>query len=163
MKPDFDKEEYAHPNGWFSAFDMEILYKGLKNSTKEDVYLELGVDRGRSLSFARKHFKGDVFGIDIETQKERGGEPVKGTNFIHSDSLEANWTLPIKVLFIDGEHRYKRVKAEWEKYYPFVVKGGWVFFHDADDSSPEVVEFLNELKGVKYSPNPRCSMAWVRK
>lgn len=160
---DFHAVEAKIVPGWFSAYDMEEMYQALKNSTKDDVYLEIGVDRGRSLTFARQYFKGDVFGIDISTIEQRDGPGVpKGTNFIHGDSLEVKWNLPIKVLFIDGEHRYERVKGEWEKYYPFVVKGGWVFFHDADNTSPEVEQFAREKK-AKFSKNPRCSMAWVRK
>lgn len=160
---DFHAVEADIIPGWFSAYDMEEIYPALKNSKKGDVYLEIGVDRGRSLTFARKYFKGDVFGIDLSTIKERGGKGIpKGTNFIQGDSLEVKWNLPIKVLFIDGEHRYERVKGEWEKYYPFIVKGGWVFFHDADDTSPEVEQFAREKK-AKFSKNPRCSMAWCRK
>lgn len=159
---DFHKVEAGIIPGWFSAYDMEEIYPALKNSKKDDVYLEIGVDRGRSLTFARKFFKGDVFGIDIETISKRGGEGlIPGTNFILGDSLEVKWTLPLKVLFIDGEHRYDRVKGEWDKYSPFVVKGGWVFFHDADNTSPEVEKLAKEV-GAKFSKNPRCSMAWVR-
>lgn len=158
MKSLMDDEANAL-EGWFSRFDMETIYPALIDSKADDVYLEIGVHKGRSLAFARKYFKGDVFGIDILDH----GAKVKKTNFIKGDSLEVKWNLPIKVLFIDGEHRYERVKAEWEKYYPFVVRGGWVFFHDADESSPEVVKFTEELKGIKYSKNPQCSMAWKRK
>lgn len=160
---DFDKVDLEFPAGWFSSYDMAAMYPALIDSTKDDNYLEIGVDRGKSLSFARKYFKGDVFGIDVCTIKQRGGKTVpKGTNFILGDSVEVEWNLPIKVLFIDGEHRYQRVKDEWEKYSPYVVKGGWIFWHDADDTSPEVVQFLQELKGVKYDKNPRCSMAWKK-
>lgn len=156
---DFIKEEAEAIPGWFSRFDMEAIYPALKKSKADDVYLEIGVDRGRSLTFARKHFKGDVFGIDIV---DEGGSGVKGVNFIKGDSLEVLWSLPIKVLFIDGEHRYERVKGEWEKYWPHVKKGGIVFFHDADDTSPEVAKFTKEI-GAKHSKNRQCSMAWKKK
>lgn len=159
---DFHKEEAKLTPGWFSAYDMEEIYPALIDSTKDDNYLEIGVDRGRSLSWAREIFKGDVYGIDISTIKQRGGPGIpKGTNFILGDSLEVEWTLPIKVLFIDGEHRYDRVKGEWDKYTPHVVKGGWVFFHDADDTSPEVEKLAKQV-GATFSKNTRCSMAWVR-
>lgn len=158
--PDFELFDPKLPNGQFSTFDQACMYPALKNSKKDDVYLEIGVDRGKSLAFARKYFNGDVFGIDIA---DEGGSEVQGANFILSDSNDVHWDLPIKVLFIDGEHRYDQVKREWDKYSPFVVKGGWILFHDADDSSPEVLEFTKEIKGMKYSPNQRCSMAWVRK
>lgn len=159
---DFLYEESIAGPGWFSQYDMAALYEGLKDSTKDDNYLEIGVDRGRSLTYARRHFKGDVYGIDIETLEERGGKPVEGTIFIHSDSLEVEWDKPIKCLFIDAEHRYQRVKDEYEKYLPFVVKGGWIFFHDSDETSPEVRKFTEEI-GATQNPDTRSSMAWIRK
>lgn len=155
--PDFDKEDYLHPQGWFSAFDMEAIYPALKDSTKKDVYLEIGVHKGRSLSFARKFFKGEVYGIDTEDLENK----IEGTKFIKGDSVKVEWNKPIKVLFIDGEHRYQRVRDEWDKYEPFVVKGGSIFFHDADSSSEEVEKFAKEV-GATFSQNPRCSMAWVK-
>lgn len=155
--PDFHKVELELPTGWFSAYDMECIYPMLIDSKKDDVYLEIGVDRGRSLAFARKYFRGDVFGIDII---DNGGSEVKGANFICSDANKVDWGLPINVLFIDGNHDYDWVKRDWEKYSPSVVKGGWVFFHDADETSPGVLKLTKEIGKVKYSPMQRCSMAW---
>lgn len=158
---DFLKEELDAVPGWFSQYDMAAIYPVLKDSQPGDVYLEIGVDRGRSLTFAKKHFKGEVYGIDLQTQAQCGGEPVKGAHFILGDSLEVEWDKPIKVLFIDGEHRYDRVKGEWEKYSPFIVEGGWVFFHDSDDTSPEVKKFVDEI-GATQNENTRSSMAWIQ-
>lgn len=162
MKPDFDEVDLELPPGAFSSFDMACIHPALIKSKKDDVYLEVGVDKGKSLTFARKYFKGDVFGVDP------GIDPlVTGTNFIRLKSNDVNWTLPIKVLFIDGDHTYEGCKDDWDNFSPFVVKGGWVLFHDADATSPGVVKVTEEIgKGwgkVKYSPNPRCSMAWVKK
>lgn len=158
---DFTKEEYKIPDGWFSQYDMALMYPALKDSTEADNYLEIGVNRGRSLAFARRHFNGRVHGIDMVSLEDSGGAPVEGTHFILGDSTKVKWDKPIKVLFIDGEHRYETVKTEWEKYTPFVVDGGWVFFHDSDDTSPEVREFTEEI-GAVQSDNPRCSMAYIR-
>jgi len=46
------------------------------------------------------------------------------------DSLTMEWDEPIHVLFIDGEHSYPSVKADIEKWTPFVPVGGVVIFHD---------------------------------
>jgi predicted O-methyltransferase YrrM len=37
---------------------------------------------------------------------------------------------PLDFLFIDGDHRYEGVKADFETYSPLVRKGGWIGFHD---------------------------------
>lgn len=161
--PDFDKIDLELPNGWFSSYDMACIYPALIKSKKDDVYLEIGVHLGKSLAFARKYFKGDIFGIDIVDNKIN----LRGVNFIHGDAAEVNWSLPLRVLFIDGNHGYDYVKADWDKYAPFVVSGGWVFFHDCDATSPGVVQVFEEIgagwKNKGLSDNPRCSMGWVQK
>ncbi len=37
---------------------------------------------------------------------------------------------PIDFLFIDGDHRYEGVKADYEMYSPLVTRGGLIGFHD---------------------------------
>ncbi len=37
---------------------------------------------------------------------------------------------PYDVVFIDADHTYEAVKADWENYGPMVKKGGIVAFHD---------------------------------
>jgi hypothetical protein len=159
----FYKDEAIALRGSFSAFDMECLYPALESMEKGDVYLEVGVQYGRSLNFARKYSKGEIYGVDIDDEKYLG---VKGANFIHKSSDEAvkDWTLPIKVLFIDGDHSYEGVKADWDNFSPFVKDGGWVLFHDCDETSPGVVKLFDEikLKDKQKSDNQRCSMAWGR-
>lgn len=161
-KADFDKIDLELNPGAFSSYDQECIYPALIDSTKDDVYLEVGVDKGKSLSFARKFFKGDVFGVDLREDPE-----VPKTNFIRKESNEAvkSWTLPIKVLFIDGDHTYEGCKDDWSNFSPFVESGGWVFFHDTDATSPGVEKVFDEIEWPEKhkSPNQRCSMAWVRK
>lgn len=53
------------------------------------------------------------------------------------------WEKPIDLLFIDGSHEYKDVKADfnaWKKH----VKGV-IAFHDYTDHWPGVQKFVNEL------------------
>jgi predicted O-methyltransferase YrrM len=47
---------------------------------------------------------------------------------------------PIDLLFIDGDHRYEGVKADFEMYSPLVRPGGSIAFHDImpDPQHPEV-------------------------
>ena len=54
-------------------------------------------------------------------------------------------------LFIDGDHTYEGVKMDFEMYSPFVKKGGYVAFHDINDTelhrslNCHVAKFWNEL------------------
>lgn len=60
-------------------------------------------------------------------------------------------TIPksIDLLHIDGDHSYKEVKQDFDLCYPRVIKGGYVFLHDAVATgkgltSMEVREFLTQ-------------------
>jgi predicted O-methyltransferase YrrM len=54
----------------------------------------------------------------------------------------------IDLLFIDGDHSYTGVRADFEMYSPLVRPGGIVAFHDIAFQLPpnEVARFWNEIK-----------------
>jgi predicted O-methyltransferase YrrM len=56
----------------------------------------------------------------------------------------------LDVLFIDGDHTYGGVKADWEMYGPVVARDGLIGFHDIVQHPPEtgceVQVFWEELK-----------------
>lgn len=162
----FIQEEAIARPGSFSAFDMEIMYDFIKDLTKNDVYLEIGVQYGRSLDFVTRNSKAQVFGIDIDDELFT---PVDDATYICKPSNDAvkDWDKQIDVLFIDADHSYEGCLDDWNNFSPFVKKGGWVVFHDCDDTSPGVVKVFDEIgKGWKNkgkSPEQRCSMAWVQK
>ena len=145
--PDFIEIGPKLPPGAFSEYDMEAIYPALKKLGKDSVYLEVGVRNGRSLSWARLISRGDVYGIDINNELHTHHPLLKNINFIHAESNEAvkSWTLPIDVLFIDGDHTKKGVRDDWKNFSPFVKRGGIVYFHDADATSPEVRRLFDEL------------------
>jgi len=160
---DFTHEEEIARPGSFSAYDMAIMYDKIKDLTEDSVYLEVGVQYGRSLDFVRRNSKAQVYGIDITGELFT---TVEGTTFIEKPSNEAvkEWKLPIDVLFIDGDHSYEGAKDDWDNFYPFVKSGGWILFHDCDDTSPGVVQLFDELdfKVKGKSEEQRCSMAWIQ-
>jgi predicted O-methyltransferase YrrM len=49
----------------------------------------------------------------------------------YSFKVVKNWTSPIDVLFIDGDHRYDAVKQDFEDWLPLVTPGGFIIFHDS--------------------------------
>lgn len=59
---------------------------------------------------------------------------------------------PIDFLFIDGDHSYEGVKADYEKYSPLVRSRGIIALHDITEHDPaqncHVKEFWDELKLV---------------
>jgi predicted O-methyltransferase YrrM len=57
---------------------------------------------------------------------------------------------PLDLLFIDGDHSYDGVKADFDSYAPFVRPGGVIAFHDIVPGQPSdvggVPRFWQELK-----------------
>ena len=53
-----------------------------------------------------------------------------------SANVARRWTLPVDLVFIDGDHSEFGVTADWDLWHRFVVEGGTVVFHDARESQP---------------------------
>jgi predicted O-methyltransferase YrrM len=74
-----------------------------------------------------------------------------------SEQVAPDWTLPIDLLFIDGDHGYAGVKRDFESFAPHVTRFGIVAFHDTLwDIRPDsrwqradmgVPRFVDELRG----------------
>jgi len=65
----------------------------------------------------------------------------------HSQEIDMS-CIPSKIgfLFIDGSHDYDGVKADFNRFSPRVVHGGFVAFHDVADYAPGVKAFVeNEM------------------
>ena len=67
---------------------------------------------------------------------------------------------PLDVLFIDGDHTYEGVRADWELYSPMVKKGGIVGFHDLILSprfpNVQVGRLFNELATQYKTERRQC-------
>ena len=156
--------------GAFSTLDAEVLVPEVMKLKYGDVYLEVGVDKGKSLSIARMVNKDcTVVGVDL------GENPnVPNTDFLQGDSVEMakqyNYTSHISVLFIDGDHSYQGCKRDIEAWYPLMKEGGVILFHDCDETSPgvqwAVAEFVSTHKLSEYKifkrTDKNTSMALVR-
>lgn len=157
-------DKKANP-GAFSTFDAAILVPEVEKLKPEQVYLEVGVDRGKSLSIARMVAKKGVVVVGVDICEDPN---VPDTDFFREDSTLFDYGVPIHVIFIDGDHSYKGCKADIDNWFPQMADNGVMLFHDCDASSPGVVqaveEFVkeNDFKDVYYDPNQRCSMARVR-
>lgn len=160
----YDELDLKANPGAFSTFDMEVCVPEIEKLEGGQVYLEVGVDKGKSLSVARMVAREGVkiYGVDL-----RDNPNVPGTTFLQQDSTQAHINDEVNVIFIDGDHTYEGCKADIDNWYPQMAKGGVMLFHDADATSPGVVQAIEEFAKnnkleVWYSPNQRCSMARVR-
>lgn len=58
---------------------------------------------------------------------------------------------PIDFLYIDGDHVYESVCADFEAWFPHVAKDAVIAFHDYDERHPGVSRLVNEvLAGPLY-------------
>ena len=77
-------------------------------------------------------------------------------NSHETDTLDGE---KVDFLFIDGDHTYEGVKQDYEDYKHFVNPGGWIAFHDVNDTDHHreinvyVGKLWNELEGNKIEFN----------
>lgn len=113
---------------------------------------------------------GGISDIDMDARDEWFYTWYHGVHFIRHDShhprakrvvefiLDHTGIGEIDFLFIDGDHSYEGVKADFEMYSPLVAKNGIIAFHDIvistrhHDRNVYVGEFWRELTKVR---NPK--------
>ena len=72
----------------------------------------------------------------VERAARRSNGPRVQWHVGFSASVAERWTLPLDLVFIDGDHSEIGVTKDWEMWHPFVVESGAVLFHDARASQP---------------------------
>jgi cephalosporin hydroxylase len=125
--------------------------------------VEIGSDAGGTL-WAWQQVGARVIGVDLPYGCFGSGHELNdhGCEVIHGDSHDpATRDLLVKVLdgteldvlFIDADHSYRGVKADYEMYGPLVRPGGLVVFHDICDHPEmpmcQVRAFWQSLEGDK--------------
>lgn len=76
---------------------------------------------------------------------------------LKSEEAVVSWNRPIRILWIDGSHRYEDVKKDFLLWHRYLVPGGIVLFHDCWIAGVRkvIVEHLlsNSLFGeLKFTP-----------
>lgn len=57
----------------------------------------------------------------------------------YSYNVAETWSELIDMIFIDGDHNYEAVRKDFEDWFPFVKKDGFILFHDSrkEEGTPE--------------------------
>ena len=144
----------------------------LASQVTEGVIVEIGSFKGMSTCYLAVDAKVPVYAIDVwdsgivygPIRTEVYNKPetfaafrenIKAlglsVNYIKGRSSEIAkvWTLPIGMLFIDGCHAYRGVKADVVNYARYVIPGGFIAFHDYRGEGPRtpgVKQVVDELK-----------------
>ena len=133
---------------------QRALVTGAALTYRNGVYGEIGFRNGISaiaFAMAAEETDGKVYSIDIDSC-ETGLANVKEVGldhrhtFIQGDSTDGSTVFPEKldVLYIDGNHNYESVKADYELHAKMVKPGGIIFFHDPIIHMDGVGKFLIE-------------------
>jgi hypothetical protein len=64
---------------------------------------------------------------------------------LSSEQITAGWRIPVRLLWIDGDHRYEGVRLDWESWRPHLTPGAIVVFDDASDPSIGPHRLIGEL------------------
>lgn len=120
------------PTACSSVFAALSAASGVNVHTVDDG--SMWMPRGISVEEYERKVRGHFDRYDL-------GERI---TFHVEDSVAVEWDEPIHVLFIDGAHDYPSVKADIEKWAPFVPVGGVMLFHDCTDHAG-VKRAVNEI------------------
>ena len=80
-------------------------------------------------SLMQRYFEGDMYHIFTENIKKWGLDNTIIPFVGFSSVIRKTWKIPLRFIFIDGNHDYEHVKEDclWKK---FLVIGGIICFHD---------------------------------
>lgn len=167
-------------DGHHSVSDREgeFLYNVSKNCVGKGVIVEIGSWKGRSTIWLGRGSKAGnkvkVYAIDPHTGApihreiygrvwtfEEFKRNIKTSNVDDvvmpvvktSEEAEKDWNEPVELLWIDGNHEYKFVKLDFDKWSPHLIDGGIIAFHDTifhTMTGPKKVVVENLYKSDKF-------------
>ena len=142
-------------DGWLSTVEMGLLYDLAKNCKGNGVIVEIGSWKGKStICLSKGSKRGNqvkIYAIDPHTgdskQRERLGKVWTFEEFERniksvedddvvipivktSEEAAENFKEPVELIFIDGAHEYELIKLDFNLWFPKVIEGGIMAFHD---------------------------------
>ena len=145
----------AKIHGWLTDTEGELLYDLAKSCTGNGVIVEIGSWKGKSTIWLATGSKAGnkvrIYAIDPHTGSSEHkknytkvrtfGEFKKNIEnaevddvvipFVKtSEEVAKYFDEPIELIFMDGAHEYDLVKLDFELWFPKVIDGGIMAFHD---------------------------------
>lgn len=146
--------------GYLTREEVDILKKlSTDIKSKNPVIVNIGAGAGTSgLAFAEARPDADLYTIDISKGGPLGGLESERNAFkdadrmiptqLLGDSKEVgeDWSLPIDLLFVDGDHSSEGVRGDIESWLPHVKRYGLIVFHDYENTKwGAVKKIVDEL------------------
>jgi predicted O-methyltransferase YrrM len=148
------KEITGKMDGWLAEGEGLLLYNLAKKCSK-GVIVEIGSWKGKSTiwlaSGSKKGKNARVYAIDPhigspehqkmfgkvwtfeefkKNIKRAGVDDIIVPMVKKSEDAAKNFSKPVGLAFIDGDHEYDMVKLDYDLWFPKLVEGGVMAFHD---------------------------------
>ena len=141
-------------DGWLFDGEARLLFELARTADPAGVIVEIGSWKGKSTICLAKgseagprlkvyaidphigseehHATGQVWTFEEFQKNIRNAGVQDSVVPLVKMSVEAaqDFSLPVSIVFIDGAHDYDSVKADFEAWFPKVIEGGVVAFHD---------------------------------
>jgi len=154
--------------------EAEFLRFAARDGPGKGSILEIGTYKGKStvnLALGSKEVgREKVFSIDSETFIETELNfkafnvldwiiPIKGLSW----EVANDWDMPIRLLYIDGDHRKSRV--DYNNFSKFLVEDAIVIFHDITDARVRktISTLINDESLRKVGSKDWWNMGWFFK
>lgn len=153
-------------DGWLTRREGEFLYQTAKKCAGRGVTIEIGSWKGKSTILLASGLKngpgGKVYAIDPHTGapehhamfktkniwtfdefkkniREAGVESFVEPIVDRSENVAKDWSKPVEFLWIDGAHAYESAKLDFDSWFPHLIEGGLIAYHDTYDDVERVV------------------------
>ena len=149
------ESKVEHVDGWLNPVEGRLLYRLARSCKKRGAIVEVGSWKGKSTIWLSHGSVagsgGKVHAIDPHTGspehsrmfgevwtfdeferniRDAGMKEMVVPHVDFSDAVAKRFEEPVEFIFIDGLHEYEGVKIDFDAWYPKVVDGGWMAFHD---------------------------------
>jgi Methyltransferase domain len=160
-------------DGWMSPDQAERLYAAALTAVAGEQIVEIGSFRGRSAIVLASAAADDVeiFAIDPHAGNDRGPQEIEGfvdaastdhDVFVHnlrtagvegrvthvrefSEAAHGAVSGPIRVLYVDGAHRFTPARSDIREWGARVQPGGILLIHDSFSSLGVTLAIMREL------------------